>query len=91
VPDALTILENGRVLSHTEKKVAQVNKTLNALPTTVAGNIVVAHGDARLAELQKSIATLSKFFAKLEDAELDTVVAEHEDRIIASLKRRGRI
>jgi len=91
VPDALTILENGRVLTHVEKKVAAVNKTLKALPPAVAGNIAAAHGDARLAELQQSIATLSKFFAKLEDDELDTVVAEHEVRIIASLKRRGRI
>ncbi|MCA1492731.1 ParB N-terminal domain-containing protein [Ensifer sp. NBAIM29] len=91
VPDALTIIENGRVLTHTEKKLAAVSKTLKSLPAPVASNIAAAHVDARLAEMQQSIATLSKFFAKLEDDELDTVVAEHEERIIASLKRRGRI
>lgn len=91
VPDALTILENGRVLTHVEKKVAAVNATLKKLPEKVASNIASAHMDARLAEMRQGIATLSKFFAKLEDAELDEVVAENEERIIASLKRRGRL
>ncbi|MBB4955359.1 ParB family chromosome partitioning protein [Agrobacterium vitis] len=91
VPDALTILENGRVMTHVEKKVAAVNKTLEKLPSPVASSVAATHIDARLAELQKSIATLSKFFGGLKDDELDTVVAEHEERIIASLKRRGRI
>lgn len=91
VPDALTILSNGRVLSHVEKKVAAVNDTLSKLPPQVASTVASAHVDARLAELQKSIATLSKFFGGLKDDELDTVVSEHEERIIASLKRRGRI
>lgn len=91
VPDALTILENGRVMTHVEKKLAAVNKTLEKLPAPVASSVAATHIDARLAELQKSIATLSKFFGGLKDDELDTVVAEHEERIIASLKRRGRI
>lgn len=91
VPDALTILSNGRVLTHVEKKVAAVNETLSKLPPQVASTVASAHVDARLAELQKSIATLSKFFGGLKDDELDTVVSEHEERIIASLKRRGRI
>ncbi|MBB4953993.1 ParB family chromosome partitioning protein [Agrobacterium vitis] len=91
VPDALTILENGRVMTHVEKKVAAVNKTLEKLPSPVASSVAATHIDARLAELQKSIATLSKFFGGLKDDELDTVVADHEERIIASLKRRGRI
>ncbi|WP_234894760.1 ParB N-terminal domain-containing protein [Agrobacterium vitis] len=91
VPDALTILENGRVLTHVEKKVAAVNKTLEKLPAPVAEKVAATHIDARLAELQKSIATLSKFFGGLKDDELDQVVEDHEERIIASLKRRGRI
>lgn len=91
VPDALTILSNGRLLTHVEKKVAAVNETLSKLPAQVAATVASAHVDARLAELQKSIATLSKFFGGLKDDELDTVVSEHEERIIASLKRRGRI
>ncbi|MGZ2403330.1 ParB N-terminal domain-containing protein [Rhizobium ruizarguesonis] len=91
VPDALTILSNGRVLTHVEKKIAAANDTLSKLPAQVASTVAAAHVDGRLAELQKSIATLSKFFGGLKDDELDTVVAEHEDRIIASLQRRGRI
>lgn len=91
VPDALTIIANGRVKTHVEKKIEAINENLKKLPGAVASNIASAHVDARLAELQKSIATLSKFFGGLRDDELDTVVSEHEDRIIASLKRRGRI
>jgi len=91
VPDALTILENGRVLTHTEKKIAAVKKTLKELPPSVASDVAAASNAARLAEMQKSIATLSRFFGKLEDAELDEVVEKNEERIIASLKRRGRI
>ncbi|KJF67425.1 ParB/RepB/Spo0J family partition protein [Rhizobium nepotum] len=89
VPDALAIIANGRVLTHTERKVAAVTKTLKSLPG--ANDIVAAQVDARLAELQKSIATMSKFIAGLKDDELDDVIIEHEDRIIASLQRRGRI
>lgn len=91
VPDALTILANGRVKTHLEKKIEKAANTLNSLPGTVANAIVASDADARLAEMQKSIATLSKFFGKLEDDELDKVVADHEDRIVASLQRRGRI
>ncbi|SCX30614.1 Nucleoid occlusion protein [Agrobacterium sp. DSM 25558] len=89
VPDALAIITNGRALTHTERKVAAVSKTLKSLPG--ANEIVAAQVDARIAELQKSIATMSKFLGGLKDDELDDVVIEHEDRIIASLKRRGRI
>ncbi len=91
VPDALTIIANGRALTHVEKKVQAVSKTLEKLPAPVAEKLASAHMDARIAELHKSIATLSKFFGGLKDDELDQVVEEHEERIIASLKRRGRI
>lgn len=91
VPDALTILANGRVKTHLERKIEKAANTLNSLPGSVASAIVASDADARLAEMQKSIATLSKFFGKLEDDELDRVVADHEDRIVASLQRRGRI
>ncbi|KAB2803274.1 chromosome partitioning protein ParB [Brucella anthropi] len=91
VPDALTILANGRVKTHLEKRIEKTANTLNSLPGSVANAIVASDADARLAEMQKSIATLSKFFGKLEDDELDKVVADHEDRIVASLQRRGRI
>ncbi len=91
VPDALTILANGRVKTHLEKKIEKVGNTLKSLPSEVAGTLVVSDAEARLADMQKGIATLSKYFGKLEDDELDKVVAEHEDRIIASLTRRGRI
>ncbi|OEI84652.1 ParB N-terminal domain-containing protein [Brucella sp. BO3] len=91
VPDALTILVNGRVKTHLEKKIEKTANTLKSLPSEVAGTLVVSDAEARLADMQKGIATLSKYFGKLEDDELDKVVAEHEDRIIASLTRRGRI
>lgn len=87
--DALAIIANGRALTHTERKVAAVTKTLKSLPG--GHDIVAAQVDARLAELQKSIATMSAFLGGLKDDELDNVIVEHEDRIIASLKRRGRI
>lgn len=89
VPDALAIIANGRALTHTERKAAAVAKTLKSLPS--GGDIVAAQVDARIAELQKSIATMSKFLGGLEDNELDDVIIQHEDRIIASLQRRGRI
>ncbi|XHE13645.1 ParB N-terminal domain-containing protein [Agrobacterium deltaense] len=89
VPDALAILANGRALTHTERKVAAVTKTLKSLPG--ANDIVAAQVDARIAELQKSIATMSKFLGGLKDAELDDVIIQHEGRIIESLQRRGRI
>ncbi|MBP1862173.1 ParB/RepB/Spo0J family partition protein [Rhizobium herbae] len=94
VPDALTIIENGRVLTHDERKFAAVNKALSKMPEKALNSVVEAQAgriDARLAEMKKSIAVLSKFFADLQDDELDNVVADHEERIIASLKRRGRI
>lgn len=92
VPDALTVIANGRVLTHDEKKLASAKKALNALPeATLAAVVATNQIDQRIADLQKSIATMSKFIAELRDDELDTVITEHEDRIIASLKRRGRI
>ncbi|PYE87534.1 ParB N-terminal domain-containing protein [Phyllobacterium leguminum] len=87
VSDALTIIAHGVVLTPTEKKVDTVKNTLRAMPDTVVAAVV----DERLAEMQNSITVLSKFFAKLEDAELDKVVEQHEERIVASLQRRGRI
>ncbi len=91
VADAVAILKNGVAMTPVEKKAEAVNRTLKALPGGVAETIVSTHANGRLAELREGIATLSKFFGKLEDEELDTVIAQHEERIIASLKRRGRI
>lgn len=85
VPDAVTILANGVAMTATEKKVDTVRNTLKNLPDTVAASVV----DERLAEMRKSIDVLSRFLSKLEDAELDKVVEQHEERILASLKRRG--
>ncbi|KRB58490.1 chromosome partitioning protein ParB [Rhizobium sp. Root708] len=92
VPDALTIITNGRVLTHDEKKLASAKKALSALPEATLATVVASNQiDQRIADLQKSIATMSKFFSELKDDELDTVISENEERIIASLKRRGRI
>lgn len=92
VADAVEMLKNGIAKTPAEKKAEAARKVLKSLPQPVASSIASAQSDAaRLAELQKGIATLSKFFGNLKDDELDTVIQEHEDRIIASLKRRGRI
>ncbi|QGA56188.1 ParB/RepB/Spo0J family partition protein [Brucella sp. 2280] len=85
VQDAMSILANGSTKTATEKKVETVKNTLKALPEAVVASVV----DERLAEMRQSIDVLSRFFAKLEDAELDKVVEQHEERIVASLKRRG--
>lgn len=88
IAEAVAILKTGMVLTATEKKIALVSKGVQSLAKPVAAVI----GDAsRLAELKEGIATLTKFLGKLEDEDLDSVIDEHEDRIIASLKRRGRI
>lgn len=41
--------------------------------------------------LEKRFATVSKSIADLDDETFDSVIAAHEDRVISSLKRRGRI
>lgn len=87
VTDAIAILRNGSAPTAAEKKVAAVSKAVQSMAKPVAS--VVTSRD--VAELKEGIATLSKFMAKLEDDALDSVIAENEDRIIASLKRRGRI
>jgi len=92
VAEAVEILKTGVAKTPVEKKAEAARNALKALPQPVASSIASAQSDAaRLAELQKGIATLSKFFGGLKDDELDTVIQEHEDRIVASLKRRGRI
>lgn len=92
VAEAVEMLKTGTARTPAEKKVEAARNALKSLPQPVASSIASAQSDAaRLAELQKGIATLSKFFGGLKDDELDTVIAEHEERVIASLKRRGRI
>ena len=87
VADAVAILRNGSAPTPAEKKVAAVSKAVQSMAKPVASAVT----SRDIAELKEGIATLSKFMAKLEDDALDSVVAENEERIIASLKRRGRI
>lgn len=87
VADAAAILRNGSAPTPAEKKAAAVNKAVQSMAKPVASAVT----SRDVAELKEGIATLSKFMAKLEDEALDSVVAENEERIIASLKRRGRI
>lgn len=87
VADAVAILRNGSAPTPTEKKVAAVSKAVQSMAKPVASAVT----SRDVAELKEGIATLSKFMAKLEDDALDSIVAENEERIIASLKRRGRI
>lgn len=91
VSEAVQIIRTGIAQTPVEKKVASVTRALQTLPVGAAANIATANDAALLAELQKGIATLSKFFGKLKDDELDNIVSENEERIIASLQRRGRI
>lgn len=91
VSEAVTIVRKGTVMTPAEKKLETVKRTLNSLPAPVADAAVSAQVDARIAEMKKNIAILSKFFADLKDDDLDSVIDQNEDRVIASLKRRGRI
>ncbi|MDH0907427.1 ParB N-terminal domain-containing protein [Rhizobium pusense] len=91
VSEAFAILKNGVAQTPAEKKLETVKRTLNSLPPPVANAAVSAQVDARLAEMKKNIAILSKVLGDLKDDELDSVIDHHEDRVIASLKRRGRI
>ncbi|MCY1668063.1 ParB/RepB/Spo0J family partition protein [Rhizobium sp. SL86] len=88
ISEAVMRLETGIALTPTEKKIISVSKGVQSLAKPVAAVI----GDrSRIDDLQEGIATLKKFLGRLEDHELDSVIVEHEERIIASLKRRGRI
>lgn len=87
VADAIAILRNGSAPTPAEKKAAAVSKAVQSMAKPVASAVT----SRDVAELKEGIATLSRFMAKLEDDALDSVVAENEERIIASLKRRGRI
>ncbi|MCA2374499.1 ParB N-terminal domain-containing protein [Agrobacterium genomosp. 3 str. CIP 111-78] len=91
VSEAVAIFSKGTVLTPAEKKLETVKRTLNSLPAPIADAAVSAQVDARLAEMKKNIAILSKVLGDLKDDELDSVIDHHEDRVIASLKRRGRI
>ena len=91
VSEAVTIFAKGTVMTPAEKKLETIKRTLNSLPAPVADAAVSAQVDARLAEMKKNIAILSKFFADLKDDDLDSVIDQNEERVIASLKRRGRI
>lgn len=91
VAEAVAIIGSGVALSPSEKKAATVKRTLDTLPVAAKDKAVASEVEARLAEMKKSISVLSKFFADLKDDELDSVIDQNEERIIASLKRRGRI
>lgn len=57
----------------------------------VAQALAIIDGGLSLTDVEKQVAAASKVFARINDAVLDAVLDVHEDRIIASLKRRGRI
>lgn len=57
----------------------------------VAQALEILDGGAVQSAMERQMAQANRFFETLPDTALDTVVATHEDRIIASLKRRGRI
>lgn len=59
--------------------------------TTVADALTIMNDGRLLTHVEKKFATLNKALSGLKDGELDAVIAVNEERIIASLKRRGRI
>lgn len=91
VSEAVAIFRKETVMTPAEKKLETIKRNLNSLPAPVADVAVSAQVDARIAEMKKNIAILSKFFADLKDDDLDSVIDQNEERVIASLKRRGRI
>lgn len=59
--------------------------------TNVAAALASLQGGVTLTPVERRIAKLREGIAQVEDATLDLIVGEHADRIIASLKRTGRI
>lgn len=57
----------------------------------VAQALEILENKALPSDEQRQVQAVTKLFEKLADPVLDTVIAAHEERIIASLKRRGRI
>lgn len=59
--------------------------------TSVAGALVIVNDGRLLTHIEKKFATINKTLSALKDGELDAVLAMHEERIMAWLKRSGRI
>lgn len=57
----------------------------------VAQAIEYLDGGAAVDPLEKRFQSVSRTISALDDTTFDSVISAHEDRIIASLKRRGRI
>ncbi len=57
----------------------------------VAQAVEYLDGGAAVDPLEKRFQSVSRSFSALDDTTFDSVISAHEDRVIASLKRRGRI
>lgn len=57
----------------------------------VAGALEFLEGGVDLTPIEKRYRVISKGFKSLSDSSLDRLLTENEERVIASLKRRGRI
>lgn len=79
-------------LGHTlQAKVLDVLLADKPKATTVADALLIINDGRLLTHVEKKFATINKSLSALKDGELDAVIAVHEERVIASLKRRGRI
>ena len=78
-----------------------INKQVKVLDTILnddlpdVGNVAQAlaylEGSIACDPVERRFAAVSKTIAELDDDTFDSVIAAHEDRVITSLKRRGRI
>lgn len=59
--------------------------------TNVSGALAALKGGVVLTPVERRVAKLREGIAQVEDATLDLIIGEHADRIIASLKRTGRL
>ncbi|MGH1577737.1 ParB/RepB/Spo0J family partition protein [Planktotalea sp.] len=63
----------------------------NSDVTNVAGAVAALSNGLVLTPVEKKVKALSQGLASVADETLDLIVSEHADRVIASLKRTGRI
>lgn len=74
-----------------QKQVLDILLAEQPQASTVPDALTIIENGRLPSHVEKKFASLSKSIRNLRDEELDSVVAAHEERIIASLKRRGRI
>lgn len=74
-----------------QAKVLDILLAVRPKATTVPDALAIIEDGRRLTHVEKRFLTINRALSRLEDGELDTVVAMNEERIVASLKRQGSI